>query len=71
MKRGARVRRCLFGYRAANVRNPGRDVNSGASDRLLHSDRLFGRNAQIAAIRRWRGNRGSARARALIGLISL
>ena len=37
----------------------------------LTSTLVFGRNAQIAAIRRWRGDRGSARARALIGLISL
>jgi hypothetical protein len=35
-------------YRAANVRNPGHNVNSSGSDRLLQSDPILGRNAQIA-----------------------
>jgi hypothetical protein len=39
------------------MHNPGRNINSGASDRLLHSDRIFGRNAQMAVIRQQRGER--------------
>jgi hypothetical protein len=35
------VRYCL-----SNMRSPGRNVNSGASDRPLHSDPIFGRNAR-------------------------
>jgi hypothetical protein len=45
------VRRCLFGYKVAHVRNPSRKVNSGASDRQHHSDPIFGRNAQKAVMR--------------------